>query len=93
MGFPNGTLRRLEFANKAIADELPVLHSLSAIIGDPETLLRVISRHQAIGLERPLYPRKQTFVSAIAMSALGQKATSLLLRRLIRTGNLRSIIS
>src|ERR1700720_913232 len=44
MGFPNGTLRRLEFANKAIADELPVLHSRSAIIGDPESLLWVITR-------------------------------------------------
>jgi hypothetical protein len=42
MGFPNGTLRRLESANKAIADELPVLHSRSAIIGDPDSLLWVI---------------------------------------------------
>jgi hypothetical protein len=48
MDFPNGTLRRLEFANKAIADELPVLHSRSTIIGDPESLLRVISRHDAV---------------------------------------------
>ena len=43
MGFPNGTLRRHEFANKAIADELPVLHSRSAIIGDPDNLLWVKS--------------------------------------------------
>ena len=44
MGFPNGTLRRLESANKAIADELPVLHSRSAIIGDPDSLLWVKTR-------------------------------------------------
>jgi hypothetical protein len=55
MGFPNGTLRRLEFANKAIADELPVLHSRSAIIGDPESLLRVNSGHAALKLQCPLY--------------------------------------
>jgi hypothetical protein len=46
MSFPNGTLRRLEFANKAVADELPVLHSRDTIIGGSKCHLWVKNRHR-----------------------------------------------
>jgi hypothetical protein len=62
MSFPTGTLRRFEFANKAIADELPVLHCRSAIIGDPESLLRVIRDRvePSAGQAMSALPRKPT---------------------------------
>ena len=63
----------LTFAD--LHEQIEMSFKESGFIVVMECPLWVKNGHDGFNLRCPLYPRKQTFVSAIAMSALGQKRT------------------